>query len=70
MSSILIKGARVIAPAEGIDRVSDVYVQDGIIAELDSTRTTADTVLEAPGADPLSGFRGHACPPAGPGLYL
>ena len=56
MSSILIKGARVIAPAEGIDRVSDVYVQDGIIAELDSTRTTADTVLEAQGLILSPGF--------------
>ena len=29
MSSMLIKGARVIAPAEDIDRVMDVYIRDG-----------------------------------------
>lgn len=56
MSSMLIKGARVVAPAEDIDRVMDVYIRDGYIAELDSSRQTADTVLEGAGLVLAPGF--------------
>ena len=45
MSSILIRNARVISPADDLDRVMNVYVENGVITELDSTRTQADTVL-------------------------
>ena len=33
MSSILIRGARVLSPADGIDRVMNVYIEDGVIRE-------------------------------------
>ena len=49
MSSILIRNARVLSPADDLDRVMNVYVENGVITELDSTRTQADTVLEADG---------------------
>ena len=49
MSSILIRNARVLSPANDLDRVMNVYVENGVITELDSTRTQADTVLEADG---------------------
>ena len=49
MSSILIRGARVLSPADGIDRVMNVYIEDGVIAELDSARTVAGRVIDAAG---------------------
>ena len=49
MNTILIRGARVLSPADGLDRVMNVYVENGVIAELDSPRTQADTVLEGEG---------------------
>ena len=52
MSSILIRSARVLSPADGIDRVMNVYIEDGVIAELDSARTVAGRVIDAAGLKP------------------
>lgn len=49
MSSILIRNARVLSPADHLDRVMNVYVENGVITELDSSCAQADTVLEADG---------------------
>lgn len=69
MSSILIRNARVLSPANDLDRVMNVYVENGVITELDSTRTQADTVLEADGLCWLPVWW-YACPSAGPGPDL
>lgn len=47
---ILIKGGRLIDPANGIDKVSDLLVKDGKVAEVaDSISTKADKVIDAKG---------------------
>ena len=67
MSSILIRNARVLSPADHLDRVMNVYVENGVITELDSSRAQADTVLEADGLVLAPGSGGYARPPAGSG---
>ena len=70
MSSILIRNARVLSPADDLDRVMNVYVENGVITELDSTRTQADTVLDGRRSGAGSRSGGYACPSAGPGPDL
>jgi dihydroorotase len=53
--SVLIKGARVLDPREGVDATLDVLVRDGVVAELGS--------IEAPaGAEVLDGAGRHVFP--------
>ncbi len=46
--SLLIKNARVIDPSQNLDKVSDIYIEDGKIAEI-GTFDTADDVIDASG---------------------
>lgn len=55
MSSLLIRGGRVIDPGRDLDRTADVLIRDGRIAELGSI-TLADEVLEASGLIVCPGF--------------
>ena len=48
--SILIKNGRVISPAENLDKIMDVYVEGGVIAELgENLNKHADKVIDAAG---------------------
>ncbi|MBL9031093.1 MAG: dihydroorotase [Phycisphaerae bacterium] len=51
MSHILITGGRVIDPASSLDRVVDVALRNGLVAEIGTglTRTPADRVIDAEG---------------------
>ena len=50
MAKMLIKGGRVICPAQGIDKQADVLVEDGKIAEIgDLGKTKADETIDAKG---------------------
>ncbi len=46
--SLLIKNARVIDPSQNLDKVSDIYIEDGKIAEI-GIFDTADEVIDASG---------------------
>lgn len=46
--SLLIKNARVIDPSQNLDKVSDIYIEDGKIAEIGAF-DTADEVIDASG---------------------
>ena len=46
MAEILIRGGRVIDPSQGIDRVADVRIRDGVIAAI-GENTTADSATDA-----------------------
>ena len=57
MTALLIRGGRVIDPAQGIDAVRDVLVRDGRIAEIGEHLVAADaTVLDAANAIVAPGF--------------
>lgn len=47
--TILIRGGRVIDPANGVDRVADVLLAAGKVAEVGKVRASADEVIEAAG---------------------
>lgn len=47
MSSLLIRGGRVIDASRGLDRVGDILVRDGRIAEIGADLGMADEVLDA-----------------------
>jgi dihydroorotase len=49
MGSLLIRGGRVVDPAQGIDRIDDVLVRDGRIAVIGGGAAAADEVLDATG---------------------
>ena len=52
MATLLIRGGRVIDPAQGIDRIDDVLVRDGLVVGIGSepaTCGTPDTTIEAEG---------------------
>jgi dihydroorotase len=52
MATLLIRGGRVIDPAQGIDRIDDVLVRDGLVVGIGSepaTCGTPDTTIEAKG---------------------
>ncbi|MDQ6972388.1 MAG: dihydroorotase [Mariprofundaceae bacterium] len=50
MSSLLIRGGRVIDPVNDVDEISDVYIEDGRIAAVGATTSAqADSVIDAAG---------------------
>ena len=49
MSSVFIKNARVIDPANGIDNVLNIYAENGIIKDVSKNEHSADTVLDCSG---------------------
>lgn len=55
--SILIKNGRVLNPSENIDKVMDIYVEDGIIKEkTESIEKNADKVIDAKGCYVMPGL--------------
>ncbi len=56
MKTLLLKNARAICPLQGIDRVMNIFVADGKIAELDSTRQSAGEVIDCEGKTACPGF--------------
>lgn len=48
-SSLLIKNAKVVDPSQQINRVMDIFVEDGFIKEIDSKQALADKVVDAKG---------------------
>jgi dihydroorotase len=49
MSDLLIKNGRVIDPANGIDKMANVYIADGIFAEIGGKKSQAQKVIDAEG---------------------
>jgi len=56
MSTLRITGGRVIDPANGIDAVADVWVQDGHIAAIGAADLTPDETIDAAGKIVAPGF--------------
>lgn len=56
MSSLLIRGGRVIDASRGLDRAGDVLVRDGKIAEIGAELGQADEILDATGCIVCPGF--------------
>lgn len=55
--TILIKNGRLINPSENLDKVMDIFVEDGIIKEkAESIEKQADTVIDAPGCYVMPGL--------------
>ena len=55
--TILIKNGRLINPSEKLDKVMDIFVEDGIIKEkAESIEKQADTVIDATGCYVMPGF--------------
>lgn len=55
--TILIKNGRVLNPAENIDKVMDIYIEDGIITEKSEDITkTADKIIDADGCMIMPGL--------------
>ena len=55
--TILIKNGRLINPSENLDKVMDIFVEDGIIKEkAESIEKQADTVIDAAGCYVMPGF--------------
>ncbi|MBL4794985.1 MAG: dihydroorotase, partial [Pseudomonadales bacterium] len=53
MNSILIKQARLLDPSQGLDKIADVFIRDGIIVEIMSAEgnnttdhNTADIIID------------------------
>ena len=46
---LVIRGGRVVDPANGLDRVADVYVRDGRIVPPDKVPADADVSIDAAG---------------------
>ena len=49
MTTLLIKGGRVIDPANGIDEISDVLIEDGRISAIGTKAGKANTTIDAKG---------------------
>lgn len=49
MTSVLIKNGRVICPEQKLDKVCNLYVQDGVITAIGDTLDYADIVIDATG---------------------
>jgi len=49
MTTLLIKGGRVIDPANGVDEISDVLIEDGRIAAIGKKAGKAKTIIDAAG---------------------
>lgn len=56
MSSLLVRGGRIVDPSEGLDLLGDVLVRDGRIAAIGVDLSTGDRVLDARGCLVLPGF--------------
>lgn len=57
MVTILIKNGRLINPSENLDKVMDIFVEDGIIKEkAESIEKQADTVIDAAGCYVMPGL--------------
>jgi dihydroorotase len=56
LGSILIRGGRVIDPAQKFDAPADVLLRDGKVAEVGAVSGTADTVIDASGLIVAPGF--------------
>ena len=57
MQNILIRGGRVIDPANGIDEVADVRIEEGKIAEIGKNLSAGDAkVIDAAGRVVAPGF--------------
>ena len=55
--TILIKNGRLINPSENLDKVMDIFVEDGIIKEkAESIEKQADTVIDAAGCYVMPGL--------------
>ena len=55
--TILIKNGRLINPSENLDKVMDIFVEDGIIKEMaESIEKQADTVIDAAGCYVMPGL--------------
>ncbi len=49
MSTLLIRGGRIIDPSEGIDRIGNLLVRDGCIVGIDETTAVTDQLIDASG---------------------
>jgi dihydroorotase len=57
MSKLLIKNGRVVDPAQGLDRISDIAIEDGVIREIgEGIGTTGSDVFDASGLVVAPGF--------------
>lgn len=56
MTSVLLRGGRVVDPANGIDEVRDLLLDDGRVAASGETNTAADSVLDVAGCVVGPGF--------------
>src|SRR6476469_1853804 len=57
MSKLLIKNGRVVDPAQGLDRISDIAIEDGVIREIgEGIGTTGSEVFDASGLVVAPGF--------------
>ena len=55
--TILIKNGRVLNPSENMDKVMDIYVQDGMIQErAENIQKNADKVIDAKGCYVMPGL--------------
>lgn len=49
MTTLLIRGGRIIDPATGTDAVGDLFIRDGVIAHVPSEEFQADRTIDAAG---------------------
>ena len=56
MKSLLIKGGRVVDPKQNLDRITNVFICDGKIAEITDEMPAADFVIDASGKIVSPGF--------------
>ena len=57
MSKLLIKNGRVVDPAQGLDRISDIAIEDGVIREIkEGIGTTGSELFDASGLVVAPGF--------------
>ena len=52
----LIKNGRVVDPAQGIDRITNLYIEDGKIVEITNESPIADTTIDADNKIVCPGF--------------
>ena len=68
MASILIRGGRLLSPADKLDAKLDLRIENGVITEIGPKLTSklkgsADTILDARGQVRRARLRGHSHPP-------
>ena len=68
MDSILIKGGRIVDPGQGVDRVADLLVADGVVGPLDGGQTDSVQVIDAKGLVVCPGFIDLHCHLREPGF--